>query len=91
MGAIDDLPEIFRIFRDARHRRIESCGDGGFLNLPQAAVKTGLLRARRLLHQALSERLASALVDAFPCGGMRCTRMADRIFERLGFSSPSVG
>jgi RNA polymerase sigma-70 factor, ECF subfamily len=90
--AIDDLPEVFRIvfvMREIEELSVEETA--GFLNLPQATVKTRLHRARRLLRQALDEQLASTLADAFPFDGMRCTRMADRVLERLGLSSPPTG
>src|SRR5262249_5970782 len=89
--AIDDLPELFRIvfvMREIEELSVEETAD--FLDLPQATVKTRLHRARRLLRQALEEQLAPALVDAFPFDGMRCARMADRVLERLGLSSPSA-
>jgi len=85
--AIDALPEVFRIvfvMREIEDLSIEETA--GFLNLPQATVKTRLHRARRLLRQALDEQLAPALADAFPFDGMRCTRIADRVLERLGLS-----
>jgi RNA polymerase sigma-70 factor (ECF subfamily) len=83
--AIDDLPEAFRVvfvMREIEDLSIEETA--GFLNLPQAAVKTRLHRARRLLRQALDEKIASALADAFPFDGMRCTGMVDGVLERLG-------
>ena len=89
--AIDNLPETFRIvfvMREIEDLSIEETA--GFLNLPQATVKTRLHRARRVLREALDEQLASALEDAFPFDGMRCTRMADRVLERLGLSPPST-
>ena len=85
--AIDALPEVFRIvfvMREIEDLSIEETA--GFLNLPQATVKTRLHRARRLLRQALDEQLAPALADAFPFDGMRCTRIADSVLERLGLS-----
>jgi RNA polymerase sigma-70 factor (ECF subfamily) len=90
--AIDDLPETFRIvfvMREIEELSVEETA--GFLGVPQATVKTRLHRARRLLRQALDEQLAPALADTFPFDGMRCTRMADRVLERLGLSSPSIG
>ena len=90
--AIDDLPEAFRIvfvMREIEDLSIEETAD--FLDLAQATVKTRLHRARRLLRLALDEQLASALADTFPFDGMRCTRMADKVLERLGLSSPSTG
>jgi RNA polymerase sigma-70 factor (ECF subfamily) len=90
--AIDDLPEAFRIvfvMREIEELSVKETA--AFLGLPQATVKTRLHRARRLLRQALNEQLAPALADAFPFDGMRCTRMADRVLERLGLSSLSAG
>ena len=90
--AIDDLPEAFRIvfvMREIEEMSVEETA--GFLNLREATVKTRLHRARRLLRQALGEQVATALADAFPFDGMRCTRMADNVLERLGLSSPSTG
>jgi len=89
--AIDDLPEIFRIVFVMREiEELSTEETAGFLNLPQATVKTRLHRARRLLRQALDEQLASVLEDAFPFDGMRCTGMADKVLERLGLSSSST-
>jgi RNA polymerase sigma-70 factor, ECF subfamily len=90
--AIDDLPEVFRIvfvLREIEEMSVEETAN--FLSLPEATVKTRLHRARRLLREVLEEQLAPALADAFPFDGMRCTRMADRVLERLGVPSLSAG
>src|SRR6516162_6284318 len=90
--AIDGLPDIFRVvfmMRDVEELSVEETA--GLLGLPEATVKTRLHRARRLLRQALDEQLAPALAEAFPFDGMRFTRMADRVLERLGLSSPPAG
>jgi RNA polymerase sigma-70 factor (ECF subfamily) len=87
--AIDDLPEIFRIvfvMREIEELSVEETAS--LLGLPEATVKTRLHRARRQLRQTLEEQLAPALEGAFPFDGMRCTRMADRVLERLGLSRP---
>ncbi len=89
--AIDDLPEIFRIvfvMREIEELSVEETAS--LLGLPEATVKTRLHRARRLLRQALEDQLAPALEGAFPFDGMRCTRTADRVLERLGLSPPSA-
>lgn len=88
--AIDGLPSAFRtvfMMREIEELSVEETA--GLLGLPEATVKTRLHRARRMLRQALDEQLASALKDAFPFGGVRCTRMADIVLERLGFTSPT--
>jgi RNA polymerase sigma-70 factor (ECF subfamily) len=85
--AIDDLPEAFRVvfvLREIEELSVEETA--AFLGVPPATVKTRLHRGRRLLRQALDEQLASALTDAFPFDGARCTRMADRILDRLGLA-----
>ena len=89
-GAIDSLPEIFRVvfvMREIEDMSIEETA--GILSLQPATVKTRLHRARRLLRQALDERLASALTDAFPFDGKRCQHTADIVLERLQLSSPN--
>jgi RNA polymerase sigma factor (sigma-70 family) len=86
-GAIDDLPELFRVvfvMRDIEDMSVEETAD--FLGLRPATVKTRLHRARRLLRKALDAQLASTLTDAFPFDGMRCARMTNAILQRFGFS-----
>lgn len=88
-GAIDSLPEIFRVvfvMRDVEDMSIEETAD--FLDLHPATVKTRLHRARRLLRQALDEQLSSTLTEAFPFAGQRCQHTADKVLERLGLASP---
>ncbi|MFZ1104365.1 MAG: RNA polymerase sigma factor [Hyphomicrobiaceae bacterium] len=91
-GAIDNLPEIFRVvfvMRDVEDLSIEETAD--FLGLPPATVKTRLHRARRQLRQALDEQLASTLTEAFPFDGKRCRQTADKVLERLQLSTPLKG
>ncbi len=71
--------------RDVEELSIEETAD--FLGVPPATVKTRLHRARRQLRQALDEQLASTLTEAFPFDGKRCSRMADRVLDRLGFAA----
>ena len=90
--AVDELPQAFRlvfIMRDVEEMSIEETAS--FLGIRPETVKTRLHRARRLLRQALQEKLASALSDVFPFGGTRCARMAERVLARLGPFMPSKG
>ena len=90
--AIDDLPEPFRVvfvMRDVEDMSIKETAD--FLGVHPATVKTRLHRARRLLRRALDERLAAALVEAFPFAGMHCARMTEAVLHRLRFSPPPPG
>ena len=83
-GAIDDLPEIFRVvfvMRDVEGLSIEETAD--VLGMPPATVKTRLHRARLQLRRALDEQLASTLTEAFPFDGKRCRQSADKVLARL--------
>lgn len=87
-GAIDNLPENFRIvfvMRDVEELSVEETAH--LLGLPPGTVKTRLHRARRLLRRALDEQLAPTLVDAFPFAGKRCSHTADTVLRRLGLTS----
>ncbi|OQW55775.1 MAG: RNA polymerase subunit sigma [Proteobacteria bacterium SG_bin9] len=82
--AVDTLPEPFRlvfIMRDVQECSIEETAD--VLGLRPETVKTRLHRARRLLRQALDEKLASTMTEAFPFLGRRCERITGMVLARL--------
>jgi RNA polymerase sigma-70 factor, ECF subfamily len=82
--AIDELPEAFRLVLVARLVEGMSVEDTAeLLGLRPETVKTRLFRARALLRGALEERLGRVLHDAFPFGGDRCQRIADRVVAAL--------
>ena len=88
-GAIDDLPEPFRVvfvMRDVEEMSVEETATS--LGLRPETVKTRLHRARRLLRQALDAQLASALSDTFPFAGARCARITGAVLDRLGLPAP---
>lgn len=90
--AIDELPEIFRvvfIMRDVEDMSIEETA--AFLGLRPETVKTRLHRARKLLRQALDEKLAPVLTDVFPFAGRRCQRMTEEVLNRLQLLPPPAG
>ena len=83
--AVDQLPDPFRlvfILRDVEEMSIEETAQQ--LGVRAETVKTRLHRARRLLRQALADRLSSALTDAFPFGGARCAGLTATVLARLG-------
>src|SRR5262245_5158992 len=87
--AIDELPEIFRVvfvMRDVEGLSIEETA--AFLGLRPETVKTRLHRARKLLRQALNEKLAPVLTDVFPFAGRRCQRITDEVLNRLQLLPP---
>jgi RNA polymerase sigma-70 factor (ECF subfamily) len=86
--AVDALPEIFRVafvMRDIEDLSIDETAE--HLGIKPETVKTRLHRARRLLRDRLEDRLASALIDAFPFAGARCDGMIEHVLKRLSVPS----
>lgn len=82
--AIDELPETYRTVLVARLVEEMSVEETAtLLRLRPETVKTRLFRARALLRGALEERLGAVLREAFPFGGERCRRIADRVVAAL--------
>jgi RNA polymerase sigma-70 factor, ECF subfamily len=82
--AVDDLPEAFRtvfIMRDVQECNVAETALS--LELKPETVKTRLHRARRLLRQALHQKLATTVTEAFPFLGARCRRITEAVLERL--------
>jgi RNA polymerase sigma factor (sigma-70 family) len=83
-GAVDELPETFRvvfILRDVEGLSIEDTA--AQLGIKAETVKTRLHRARRLLRQALHSQLETVLTGAFPFLGARCERITNAVLSRL--------
>jgi RNA polymerase sigma-70 factor (ECF subfamily) len=83
--AVDDLPEPFRIvfvLREIEQMNVEQTASQ--LDIPPETVKTRLHRARRLLREALQEKLGSALQDTYAFDGERCERMTETVLGRIG-------
>lgn len=90
--AIDELPEPFRlvfVMRIIEEMSVEETALN--LGLRPETVKTRLHRARRLLRQAVDQKLAAALTDTFPFAGARCEGLADTVLARLGILAPGLG
>jgi RNA polymerase sigma-70 factor (ECF subfamily) len=87
--AIDDLPQAFRIvfvMREIEQMNVEQTASQ--LEIPPETVKTRLHRARRLLREALQEKLGSALQDTYAFDGERCERMTTAVLRRMGMAAP---
>ncbi|ODT11766.1 MAG: RNA polymerase subunit sigma [Kaistia sp. SCN 65-12] len=83
-AAIDALPEPFRIVLVARLVEDLSVEETAALfELRPETVKTRLFRARKMLRQSLEAKVGDVLGDAFPFGGARCERIADRVVAIL--------
>lgn len=89
--ALDELPEAFRVvfvMRDIEQMSTDETAEQ--LQLVPETVKTRLHRARRLLRQALQEKLGSALQDTYEFDGARCERMTKTVLARLGGMTPNA-
>lgn len=83
-GAIDDLPEPFRlvfILREVEELSVEETA--AHLGIRPETVKTRLHRARRRLREALDAQLADVMVGAYPFLGARCERITEAVLRRL--------
>jgi RNA polymerase sigma-70 factor (ECF subfamily) len=90
--AIDDLPEGFRVvfvMREIEQMSVEETASQ--LDILPETVKTRLHRARRLLRDALQERLGSVLQDTYAFDGERCERMTQAVLDRMAVRPPEVG
>jgi RNA polymerase sigma factor (sigma-70 family) len=82
--AVSGLPEHYRIvfiMRDVEEMSIEETAL--LLGLRPQTVGTRLYRARKLLRQALGDRLATVFTDTFPFAGAPCDRLTQAVIDRL--------
>ena len=82
--AVGGLPEHYRIvlvMRDVEDMSIEETAL--LLGLRPRTVSTRLHRARKLLREALQDKLASVFTDTFLFSGQRCDRLTQAVLDRL--------
>jgi len=87
--AIDGLTDEFRIvfmLRDVEGLSVEETA--AQLDINPQTVRSRLFRARQSLRQSLVSTLSSGMDDVFPFLGARCSRIADRVLERLSVLAP---
>jgi RNA polymerase sigma-70 factor (ECF subfamily) len=85
--AVDELPEPFRIvfvMREIEQMSVEETASQ--LEIRPETVKTRLHRARRLLREALQQKLGAVLQDAYAFDGARCERMTQAVLRRMGMA-----
>jgi RNA polymerase sigma-70 factor, ECF subfamily len=90
--AVDDLPEAFRlvfVMREIEQMSVEETALQ--LEILPETVKTRLHRARRLLRDALKEKLGSIVQDAYAFDGERCERMTEAVLKQIGVITPERG
>ena len=82
--AVSALPERYRIvflMRDVEEMSIEETAL--LLGLRHQTVSTRLYRARKLLQQALGDKLATVFTDTFPFAGAPCDRLTQAVLDRF--------
>jgi len=87
--AIDGLTDEFRIvfmLREVEGLSVEETA--AQLDLNPQTVRTRLFRARQSLRQSLVSTISNGMEDVFPFLGARCSRIADRVLERLSVPAP---
>lgn len=83
-AALANLDRDFRTVFILRDVQGFSTAEAAFaLEIPEATVKTRLLRARRALRAQLAPELVDALGGLFPFAGPRCEALADRVIAQL--------
>ena len=83
--AIAGLPDAFRtvfVLREIEGLSVEDTAEA--LGIPEATVKTRLLRARRKLQEALAPEVHGALNGTFPFAGADCAALTERVMAKLG-------
>ena len=85
-GAIDELPEPFRlvfITRVVEGMNVEETAE--ILDLKPETVKTRLHRARAMLRDNVEQKIGPVVMEAFPFAGRRCDRLTEAVLKRLGY------
>jgi len=85
-GAIDELPEPFRIVfitRVLEGMNVEETAE--ILDLKEETVKTRLHRARAMLRENVEKKIGPVVMEAFPFAGRRCDRLTEAVVKRLGY------
>jgi RNA polymerase sigma-70 factor (ECF subfamily) len=85
-GAIDELPEPFRIVfitRVLEGMNVEETAE--ILDLKPETVKTRLHRARTMLRDNVEKKIGPVVMEAFPFAGRRCDRLTEAVLKRLGY------
>ena len=86
-GAIDELPEAFRIVfitRVIEGMNVEETAE--ILDLRPETVKTRLHRARAMLRDNVEKKIGPVVMEAFPFAGRRCDRLTEAVLKRLGYA-----
>lgn len=83
-SAVDELPELYRtVFMLRNIENLSSAEAAEVLDVSEDVVKTRLHRAKRLIRDALFERLSDGSSEPFPFFAPRCDRVVSGVLEAL--------
>jgi RNA polymerase sigma-70 factor, ECF subfamily len=83
-GAVDELPEIYRVVFMLREvEQLSTSETADALELSEEAVKVRLHRARAMLRDGLFARVDRSLQGTFPFLGPRCDRIVAAVMGKL--------
>jgi RNA polymerase sigma-70 factor (ECF subfamily) len=88
--AIDALPGIYRaafVLREAEGLAMKEVAD--CLEISEVAVRARVHRARMLLRRRLYQLTGATTASAFAFHLVRCDRVVEGVFARLGFPTPA--
>jgi RNA polymerase sigma-70 factor (ECF subfamily) len=81
---VDELPEPFRVAFVLREIEGMATDEvAAHLGINPATVKTRLFRARKLLRDGMTARVAQGFSALYPFDGARCAGLADRVIAAL--------
>ena len=86
---LDLLPEVYRlvfVLRCVEEMTVEETA--GYLEIPEATVRTRLFRAKKLLRESLAQEFEHAQRDIYQFGGMHCGRVVRQVLLRLENQGP---
>jgi RNA polymerase sigma-70 factor (ECF subfamily) len=82
--AVDALPELYRtVFMLRNIENLSSAETAEVLGVSDDVVKTRLHRARRLIRNALFQRLSDGGKESFPFFAPRCDRVVSGVLEAI--------
>jgi len=90
--AVEDLPEPYRAVFMLRDVEEMSTSDAAYaLEITEQNVKVRLHRARALLRKALFARAGAVSTQTFTFHAVRCNRVVNNVFERIGYPTAKAG
>ncbi len=89
-GAIDELPELYRVVFVLREiEGMDTADTASALSVTEEVIKTRLSRAKAALRRAIEDQLGEAAVDVYGFHATRCDRVAANVMQRITGAAPN--